>query len=282
MFTWLHSFEPNPVLLDLSFIKIYWYGFLIAIGAILGFLIVLSLAKKYEIRKDDIYNLAFYVIIFGLIGDRLYYVFYAWDYYSQNLLDIVKIWQGGLAIHGAIIAGIIVVLIFAKKREINPWKLTDIIVVSLALAMAIGRWGNYFNMELFGSPTDLPWGIPIDPAKRPSQFSTSYYFHPTFLYESLWNLGIFIYLFIWHKIRLYKNIPEKIKGYGNITLAYLILYSIGRGLNEFLRIDYSPYVFGIRWAQIMSMIIIFICFIIIIVKIIKKSRTKQVSADSAS
>jgi len=276
MLDFLHNYQPNAILFEYSYLKIYWYGFLIALGALLSFFVVLSLAKKYQLKKDDIYNLTFYLIIFGLIGDRLYYVFYAWDYYSQNLIDIFKIWQGGLAIHGAMIAGLLVIYVFAKKKKISPWLLTDLVVVALALAMAIGRWGNYFNMELFGLPTNLAWGIPITEAKRPVQFLADTHFHPTFLYESLWNFLILIILFSWHKIRLAKTKnPEKIQGLGNITIAYFILYSGGRFMNEFLRIDYSPFFLGLRWAQFTSLIIIFICLVIIIFKLVRRFKMKQ-------
>lgn len=268
-------------MLELGPLKIHWYGFLIAIGAVLGFLVVLYFAKKYKLKKDHVYNLAFWVIIFGLIGDRLYYVFYAWEYYSHNLLDIFKIWQGGLAIHGAMIAGIIVIYLYAKKHKLNPWFLADLAVIALPLAMAFGRWGNYFNMELFGSPTDLPWGIFIAEEKRPTEFFYNTHFHPTFLYESIANLLIFLVLFICHFIKSNKNTFDKYKGAGpepeqvrygagNIVLTYFILYSIVRFSNEFLRLDWSPYFLGLRWAQFTSLVILFICFIIIIYKIFKK------------
>jgi len=272
MIEFLHSFQPSPVLFQLYWLKIHWYGFLIAIGALLGFLVVLLLAHQYKIKKDHIYNLAFYVIIFGLIGDRLYYVFYAWEYYSQNLLDIFKIWQGGLAIHGAMIAGLLVIFIYSKKHKLNPWQITDLVVMALVLAMSIGRWGNYFNMELFGWPTDLSWGIPIDQSHRPLEFQNQTYFHPSFLYESIYNLLVFTVLFIWHQLRINKNKinPNKNHGFGLITLAYLILYSIGRFTNEFIRIDYSPYVFGLRWAQIFSLFIIIVCLTIITYKLAKR------------
>jgi phosphatidylglycerol:prolipoprotein diacylglycerol transferase len=189
-------------------------------------------------------------------------------------LDIFKIWQGGLAIHGAMIAGLLVLYIYGKKNDLKFGFLADLFVIGLPLAMFFGRFGNYFNMELFGLPTDLPWGIPIIEAKRPAQYLTSTYFHPTFLYESLWNLIIFIVLFAWHKLRLnkYKN-PDKIQGLGNIALIYFILYSLGRFLNEFLRLDYSPYFLGLRWAQFISLIIIIVCLIIIITRKYYKSKT---------
>jgi len=275
MFAWLHNFQPQPILFQLGWLKIHWYGFLIACGAVLAFSLVLFLAKKYQLNKDHIFNLGFYVIIFGLIGDRLYYVFYAWKYYSHNLLDIFKIWQGGLAIHGAMIAGVLVILIYAKKNKLNPWFLTDLAVVALPLAMAIGRWGNFFNMELFGRPTNLPWGIFISEAKRPLEFISSTHFHPTFLYESFGNLIILIILLGFHFFRLkkYKNNLKNISGLGNITLIYLILYSILRFSNEFLRQDYSPYFLGLRWAQVISLLIIGSCLIIFIYKLVSRKKS---------
>ncbi|MCX6745836.1 MAG: prolipoprotein diacylglyceryl transferase [Candidatus Parcubacteria bacterium] len=285
LFNWLHNYSPQPILVKIGWLEIHWYGFLIALGAILAFMVVWQLGQKYGLKKDKIYDLAFYLIIFGLIGDRLYYVFYAWEYYSHNLLDIFKIWQGGLAIHGAMIAGILVIFFYSRKNKINPWLLADIFIIALPLAMAFGRWGNYFNQELFGRPTDLAWGIPILPEKRPLEFVNNAYFHPTFLYESIWNFITFAFLWVWHKQRLarlgllckasrsqakYENNLEKIQGLGNITLVYFILYSIGRFLNEFLRIDYSPYFLGLRWAQFVSLIIIGVCLIILLVKKIKK------------
>jgi phosphatidylglycerol---prolipoprotein diacylglyceryl transferase len=275
MFNFLHTFNPQSILFKLGFLEIHWYGFLIAIGAGLAFGVFYYLAKKYGLNKERVYDLTFYLVIFGLIGDRLYYVIYAWGYYSQNLLDIFKIWEGGLAIHGAMIAGIIVILVYAKRHKLSPWLILDILVVCLALAMSLGRWGNYFNQELFGWPTNLPWGIPILPTHRPVELIGSNYFHPTFLYESLWDLLIFVSLFIWHQLRLAKQkIPGQIRGLGNIALVYFILYSIGRFGNEFLRIDYSPYVFGVRWAQVASLTIIAICLAIAGYKIFRKFSAK--------
>jgi phosphatidylglycerol:prolipoprotein diacylglycerol transferase len=243
---------------------------LIAIGAFLGFIALLSIAKRYGLKKDDIYDLTFYLIIFGLIGDRLYYVLYAWHYYSQNLWDILKIWEGGLAIHGAMIAGILVIYFYGRKHKINFWLLLDIFIIALPLAMAFGRWGNYFNQELFGRPTGLAWGIPILPEKRPPEFVNNNYFHPTFLYECLWNLFIFFVLYSWHKFRLKNKNPEQIQGLGNIALAYFILYSVGRFFNEFLRLDYSPYFLGLRWAQFFSLLIIGSCLLIFIFRLYRQ------------
>jgi phosphatidylglycerol---prolipoprotein diacylglyceryl transferase len=280
MFNFMHTFNPQPILIKIGFLEIHWYGFLIALGACLAFAVVYYLSRQYALKNDDIYNLVFYAVIFGLLGDRLYYVFYAWEFYSKNLLDIFKIWEGGLAIHGAMIAGLAVVYIYAKKHKLSPWLILDIFVVGLALAMAIGRWGNYFNQELFGLPTNLPWGIPILSQNRPAQFLAYQYFHPTFLYESLWNLFIFAALFTWHKIRLAKyKIPEQVRGSGDIALAYFMLYSLGRFGNEFLRTDYSPLVLNIRWAQLVSAIIFLIALGILVYKIYLRLRIKHPKFD---
>lgn len=274
MFSLLQGFHPSSVLIQIGPLTLHWYGLLISIGAILGLIVVVRLAKGYGIKKDLIYSFAFWVIIFGLIGDRLYYVLYAWEYYSKNLLDIFKIWEGGLAIHGAIIAGAIVIILYARKHRLNPWLLLDLVVMALILGLAIGRWGNYFNQELFGKPTSLPWGIPIDSDLRPEGYRSADFFHPTFLYESLWNLAVFVSLFIWHKLRI-KKIRDSVavKTYGYIGLSFLILYSIGRGLNEFLRIDYSPYIFGIRWAQFTSGIVIIASVLLLTFLWVRRRRT---------
>jgi phosphatidylglycerol:prolipoprotein diacylglycerol transferase len=268
MINFLHTFLPQPILVQIGPLAIHWYGLLVASGILAGFLAVYYLAKQYGLAKEHLYNLSFYLIIFGLIGDRLYYVIYAWPYYAKHLLDIFKVWQGGLAIHGAMIAGLLVIYFYSQKHKLKFTFLTDLLVIALPLAMAIGRWGNYFNQELFGLPTNLPWGIPINEINRPAQFITVPYFQPTFLYESLLNLAIFAILLGWHQIRLAKNKNnlDKIPGLGNITLIYFILYSLSRLSTEFLRLDYSPYFLGLRWAQFVSVLIIISCLCLLMAK----------------
>ena len=190
MINFLHTFNPDPILISLGPINIYWYGFFILLGSISALLITLKLASYYNIKKDTIIDLAFYLIIGGIIGARIYHVFLEFPYYLSHPLNIFKIWQGGLAIHGGIIAGVIILFFFAKsisKRSNlqkgdwisarkNFWLLSAILVPGLALAQAIGRWGNYFNQELFGLPTDKAWGIPINFLNRPAEFLNFQYF----------------------------------------------------------------------------------------------------------
>ena len=198
MLTFLHTFEPQPIILQLGPLALRWYGLLMVTSMIAGLLIVLRFARQEKIKSDDVFDLAFYLIIFSLLGARLYAVLLELPYYLNNPFEIIAVWHGGLAIHGAIIAGGLTLLVYCRKKRQSFWQWADRLVVALPLGQAIGRWGNYFNQELFGKPTDLPWGIPISPVNRPVEYLTSPYFHPTFLYESLLNLlnvGLLLFLF---------------------------------------------------------------------------------------
>ena len=175
---------------------------------------------------------------------------FQWQTYASDPVQIFKIWEGGIAIYGAIIGGILSALVFAKLKRVSFWQLADIVAPSLALGQAIGRWGNFFNSEAFGSPTDLPWKLFIPPANRPFEYRNFEYFHPTFLYESLWNLLIFIvliYLFI-NDV----NRRNRLKT-GAIFLIYLIAYGIGRFGVEGLRTD-SLMLGVLRVSQVVSLV----------------------------
>ncbi len=234
-------------------------------------IITIYLARYYKILSETIIDLGFWVIISGLLGARIYDCFLNFNYYLQNPLDVFKIWQGGLAIHGALIGGLIAFFIFIKKYtkdnnlnfKIEFWKIAAIIVPGLALGQAIGRFGNYFNQELFGLPTNLPWGIPIDLMNRPLEYISSNFFHPTFLYESLGNLLIFIILFS-AQLYLIKKNKQNYKNYVIITTGYFILYSILRFSLEFIKIDVTPILNNWRWPQIISLFIIIISGAILI------------------
>ncbi|MFH1661661.1 MAG: prolipoprotein diacylglyceryl transferase [Candidatus Falkowbacteria bacterium] len=276
MLNFLHTFNPSPILISIGPFNIYWYGLFIMLGAIIGIFTTLKLASYYNIKKSDIIDLAFWLIIGGIIGARIYYIFLEFGYYSKNLLDIFKIWNGGLAIHGAIISGLIIIYLFSKigrDRTMSCpyfWLLTSIIVPGLALAQAIGRFGNYFNQELFGTPTNLPWGIPIDLMNRPIEFISAEYFHPTFLYESIGNFIIFLILITFHFYIIKKN--KKIKNI-YIVFIYLFLYSILRFSTEFIRIDNPKIIFNLNIPQIMSLFIIFLAIFIILLQKFKKPAT---------
>jgi len=267
MFNFLHTFLPQPILISFGPITIHWYGLFIVSGILAAFYIMMSLADFYDIDKNDIVDIGFWIVVFGIIGARLYHVGLEWQYYVANPLNIIKIWNGGLAIHGAIIAGVITAYYLVKKYEIDFWKLAAIAAPGVAIGQAIGRWGNYFNQELYGLPTSLPWGIPIDTINKVPGYLDYAYFHPTFLYESIGNLLIFIVLISVHAWMIKKNKQEK-SNFINVICLYLILYSILRFCTEIIRIDYTPEMAGLRFPQIMSLILLI--FAIILAVIYKK------------
>jgi len=237
------------------------------LGVLLALKLSLILAKKFKVSTENIFDLAFWLIIFGIIGARIYHIFLEIEYYIAHPADIIKIWEGGMAIHGAVIAGIITILIFCHKKKMNFWLTTAILTPGLALCQAIGRWGNYFNQELFGLPTDLAWGIPINIIIRPPKFIDSQYFHPTFLYESLGNLFIFAVLIclLWYFFKKGK------KRYDLVVITYLIMYSTLRFFMEFIRIDKTPEILNLRFPQIASIIIILACFVYLFQQKYKKT-----------
>ena len=264
--------SPGPELFKFGPLAIRWYGLLIALSVLIGLNLSNNLAKQRGIKKGLISDLMPLLVLSSVIGARIYYVTFEWRNYSGvnfwssiNLFSLsipipsaFEIWGGGIAIHGALIAGTISVILFCRFRKQPLWDVLDVLLPSVALGQAIGRWGNFFNNEAFGLPTSLPWKLFIPYIYRPSIFSNASYFHPTFLYESIWNLLIFsllIALFKRDRRRLIR-LPS-----GAITCIYLITYSLGRLWIEALRIDplclgaLPPFCEGgIRVAQIMSIL----------------------------
>jgi phosphatidylglycerol:prolipoprotein diacylglycerol transferase len=241
--------SPGPIVVKLGPIVIRWYGLLIASAVLLGVSLSQYLAKRRYVNPDLISDLSIWLVIGAIPAARLYYVLFQWSEYSQHPERIIAIWQGGIAIHGAIIGGIIAALIFARLKKISFWQLTDLVAPSLILGQAIGRWGNFFNSEAFGSPTDLPWKLYIPPDHRPVDLVDFEYFHPTFLYESLWNLMVFALLLTLFFRALSKKSSLKI---GTLFLVYGIAYSLGRFWIEGLRTD-SLMLGPLRMAQMVSL-----------------------------
>lgn len=202
---------------------IMWYGIIITLAMIIGFAISLRKAKYEGIKSDDMFDLAIYLIIFCMIGARLYYVLSKPNEY-HSFLEVIAIWNGGLAIYGGIIAGALTIILFSRIKRIKAAKLLDVATPGLIIGQAIGRWGNFFNAEAHGTVTDLPWRMGI----MEGGFGTMQYYHPTFLYESLWNVLGFALLML-----LYK----KKKFDGQNVLFYLVWYGVGRYFIEGLRTD---------------------------------------------
>lgn len=242
----------NRTILSIGNFHIYWYSVLIATGIIIGLYLLMKEASKQNISKDTIIDIAFYTIIWGIIGARIYYVIFNIKPYLSNPISILYVWEGGLAIYGGIIGGLITLAYQTKKKNIALGKLTDMIVPSLILAQAIGRWGNFFNQEAHGGIVTLEFlkKIHIPNFIIKGMYINGNYYHPTFFYESLWCLLGFILLVIIRK--LLKNSKD-----GTLTFIYLIWYGIGRFFIEGLRTD-SLYLGIFRISQIVSIVIIII------------------------
>ena len=260
------SINPDPKLLDIGN-GVYWYGVLICLGVILAILFCGKQAPKYGITEDNLYELVLWALPFSLIGARIYYVVFYLDLYldADGNFDwgrAVAIWDGGLAIYGAIIAAVIVLIIFCKLKKLSIGAMMDVGVMGLFIGQAVGRWGNFFNREAFGTETTLPWRMQlwISP-------TASIEVHPTFLYESLWNLiGLLLVWLVVSKLRSFD---------GENACFYFAWYAFGRFWIEGLRTD-SLYLFDwtiggepIRVSQALSLVI-FIAAVAVLV--IKRSR----------
>ncbi len=252
--------SPGPIIFEIGPIVVRWYGLLIATAVLLGVILSQYLAKRRRVNPDLLGDLAIWLVVTAIPSARLYYVAFQWQQYVQRpWWHMLAIWEGGIAIHGAIIGGTIATIIFARIKQVSFWQLLDLVAPSLILGQAIGRWGNFFNSEAFGKPTELPWKLFIAPRYRPLDLINYEYFHPTFLYESLWNLEIFallLWLFFWG---LKRNTRLKT---GTIAAVYLIGYSLGRVWIEWLRTD-SLMLGPLKVAQVVSLSAIALGFLIL-------------------
>lgn len=252
----LHSWHPHPLIATIAGFPLHWYGLMLALAALVGIWLMVSLGRRYQLESTKLFDLALYTLVAGFIGARIYHLFNEVPYYFAHPLETYKVWNGGLALHGGLLFGFLTVLFYARRWKWNPWLVLDIMAPAMAVAQAIGRWGNYFNQELFGKPTSLPWGIPIDVANRPSAFLGQTYFHPTFLYESLGLLVIAAILWWMHSRRLKQSFYSDQVKFGVIGLSYLILYSTLRIATETLRLDRTPVIGGLRLPILVSVLII--------------------------
>jgi phosphatidylglycerol:prolipoprotein diacylglycerol transferase len=241
--------SPGPILVKIGFLTIRWYGLLIASAVLIGVSLSQYLAKRRNVNPELLSDLSIWLVIGAIPAARIYYVLFQWAEYAQHPERMIAIWQGGIAIHGAIIGGVIAALIFAKLKQVSFWQLADLVAPSLILGQAIGRWGNFFNSEAFGSPTNLPWKLYIPPERRPPELASFEYFHPTFLYESLWDLMVFALLMTLFFRSLRSQPRLKI---GTLFMVYWVAYSLGRFWIEGLRTD-SLMLGPLRIAQLVSL-----------------------------
>ena len=249
--------SPTQIICTIFGVNIYYYGVIMAIAITIGTLVSDWAATKYfGLKKETIIDMAPYFIIFGIIGARLYYCILNYDFYLRFPTEILAIRHGGISIHGAMLGGLFGLWLFSNRHKVSLIKLCDISVLGLSIAQAIGRWGNFFNSEAFGGPTNLPWKLYIAPEYRPIPYQEYEYFHPAFLYESILDLAIFGILFYLVK-------TNRIKQEGNLTLIYLILYSVVRIIVESIRLDSVRYVLGMPVAIFVSICIIIVSIIVL-------------------
>lgn len=246
----------NPVIFNIGNFELRWYSVLIAIAVIIGYVLIINESRRFKIKKEFMFNMMFWTLIFAIIGARLYYVAFNLEYYRTNIFEIFQIWKGGLAIHGALLFGAITIIIYCKKYKVRVGKILDIIVPALLLGQAIGRWGNFFNSEAYGSIVTyqqlenmkiIPQFI-ID-----NMFINGSYHLPMFYFESLWCLlGFFLSLFL----RRRKYIKD-----GQLVAFYMMWYGVARFVIETFRTDALLFN-GIRVARVVSVLMFVIGLVI--------------------
>nr|WP_238544530.1 prolipoprotein diacylglyceryl transferase [Geomicrobium sp. JCM 19037] len=245
-----YSVQPlNPVAIEIFGWPIYWYGLIIMLGGLLAFLLANHEAKRRGLHSELLLDLLIWAVPISIVSARLYYVLFRLDYYLENPGQIIAIWEGGLAIHGALIGAVITAIVFAKKRGVSFWKLADITAPSILLGQAIGRWGNFMNQEAHGGEVSRQFleNLMLPEFIINQMYIDGTYYHPTFLYESLWSLiGVAILLYL-RRVNLRR---------GELFLTYVIWYSFGRLFIEGLRTD-SLMIFDLlRTAQVLSIVLI--------------------------
>lgn len=249
----------NPVLINLGFMEIRWYSIILLLAFVVGSLFIFKEGKRLNIDKEYLFNMIFWTIIFSLLGARLYYVLFNFSQYQNDLLEIFKIWHGGLAIHGGIIAGVITIIAYTKKYNVDVMKVIDICAPALLIGQAIGRWGNFFNGEAHGAATTLAnlQALHLPNFIIEGMNINNVYYQPTFLYESIWCLVGFVGLLIFRRYKYLKN--------GQVTALYLMWYGIGRFFIEITRTD-SLMLGGFKTAQIVSVLFVIGGIILFIIK----------------
>ena len=259
----------DRVLVDLGFIKIYWYSLTMFLGVLAGIIIAYIEIKRRKINIDKFENMAFYAILLGFVGARLYYVLFNLDYYLSNPIEILEVWNGGLAIHGGIIGAALAIFIYCRKNKWKVLEIYDICVPALVVGQVIGRWGNFFNSEAHGGIVTRAFleGLHLPKFIIDGMYIDGVYYHPTFLYESLLNLICFIVLMILRKNR-------KI-GLGAITGIYFMWYSLIRFFIESLRTD-SLMLGSIRMAQLISIVLFVVGLVLVILSRKQDKYNKEV------
>ena len=261
----------NPVIFSVGNFEIRWYSVILLVAFFIGCFFINREAKRFDISKDFMFNMLFWALIFGIVGARLYYVIFDWSYYSRNIGEILKVWNGGLAIHGGIIAGLLTILVYTKKYNLRLVRYLDFIVVGLIISQSIGRWGNFFNAEAHGLATSLEHlrNLHIPEFIINGMKINGVYYTPTFLYESILCFIGFIIILILRRGKYVKV--------GTPTALYLVIYGIIRFFIERSRTDSLMFV-GFKIAMIVSVIMIIVGIVMLIINS-KKSRFEDLYND---
>lgn len=255
--------SPGPIFVQVGPLAIRWYGVLMAAAMAVGLWLAYRDARRRGVDPEELLKASELALLGGLVGARLYYVAFNWDYYSRALPKIIAVWEGGLAIHGGLLGGLLLGGGYAWWKRLPLPRYLDIVAPSLALGQGIGRWGNFFNEEAFGTPTSLPWKLYISPPHRPLLYAQEEFFHPTFLYEALWDFLVFA-LLVWVFRDRVARAPSC------LFWVYVGLYSVGRLIVEGFRTD-SLMLGSIRVAQLASAIGIVLAIVLVPI-LLKRSR----------
>ncbi|HEX2944604.1 MAG TPA: prolipoprotein diacylglyceryl transferase [Clostridia bacterium] len=253
-------------------LPIYWYGIIIALAFLAAVVLGLRSCKKYELEPDNVLDMVLFAAPAAVIGARLYFVIFSWDQYKGNLIDVIKIRDGGLAVYGGVIAAVLVAWIYSRVKKLSFLNIMDFAAPYIILGQGIGRWGNFVNQEAFGVATQLPWRMNGDLADKylselpqaldPAKWGV----HPTFLYESLWDFAVF-FLLLWFR-------KKKKKLSGEVLFMYIILYGIGRAFIEGLRTD-SLYMGSLRVSQFLSGLLVLVFIIVLFYRRFKKAKASE-------
>lgn len=248
-------FVPSPDFY-LGPLRLHWYGVIMAVSVLAGYVWAIKFAPRFGLDFKFVDGALLWLVVSGFAGARLYYVIFAWDFFREHASLVWQIWTGGLSIYGAIMGGALALTIYAKRKRADAWSALGLTAMALPLAQALGRFGNFFNSEAFGAPTNLPWKMFVGPAFRPATFAADQFFHPAFLYEALWDFGVFLIL-------LYSMKTGERPAGQRLAGIYLILYSLGRFWIESVRLD-SFFLGAYRVDQIVALLVMLVGAIILI------------------
>lgn len=270
------SFQPiNPIAFSLGPIQVHWYGVIIGLGIALALWVAMREGEKRGLDKDLFADLMLWAIPISILSARIYYVIFQWDYYVQHPSEILAIWNGGIAIHGALIGAVVTAYIFTKKRGVSFWKVADIAAPSIILGQGIGRWGNFINQEAHGREVTRAFleNLMLPDFIVNQMYINGAYYHPTFLYESVWNILGFALLIGLRRVNL---------GRGEIFLSYVIWYSIGRFFVEGMRTDSLMLTDFLRMAQVISIGLIILAITLWVYRRVKGYSTIRYLDDEQS